>query len=147
MFDLTEQEIADSLHCLGVHKKAYIMAQVHNHKKGVQKGMRVMVDNGNLTKTGIAVSERFMQEMQLGYSRIGKGLVPTAGKGQGMTNLGISEEFTLRLHGLKKVYTVRALVCRELHDDINVGTGFLQKISGTRMGDGPENAPTLTFLY
>ena len=104
-----------------------------------------MVDNGNLTRTGVAVSEKFMQTLQLGYNSVGKGIVPTARKGQGMTNLGISEEFTLRLNGLMKAYNVKALVCRELNDDINVGTSFLQKISEKRMGDGPWNAPMLTF--
>ena len=140
----TEPEPEDSISCLRVHQKAYMMAQVQNPGKGIQKGMRVMEDNGNLTHTGVAMSEKFMQTLQLGYSSVGKGTVPTARKGQGMTNLGISEEFTLRLHGLKKAYNMKAIVCREL-SDINVGTSFLQKISEKKMGDGPGNTPTLTF--
>ena len=88
-----------------------------------------MIDHGNLASQGVAVSEKFMKKMILGYSKLGGGVVPTAGAGQGMTNLGISEQFSLRLDGISKNFSVKALVCRELRDEINLRQVFFQKIS------------------
>ena len=69
-----------------------------------------------------------------------------------MTNVGVSEDFSLKIDGLKNIYSVKALVCWELSDPINVGTGFQQKMSTQIMPDAMEgkkqensNNPTLTF--
>ena len=39
--------------------------------RGIRKPIRIMIDSGNITTSGVAVSEKFMMKMQLGYSRIG----------------------------------------------------------------------------
>ena len=53
----------------------------------------------------------FMEKMNLGYSKLGGGVVPTADAGHGMTNIGISEQFSLKLNGISKAFSVKALVC------------------------------------
>ena len=88
-----------------------------------------MIDNGNISKNGIVMSEKFMQKLQLKYVKLQRGIIPTAGEHQGMTRLGVTEAFTLKLKGISNVYNVRALVCQELSDEINIGTQFLQSIS------------------
>ena len=123
-----------------VHRRAYADGQAHNTTKGVKKPVKIMIDQGNLTSQGVAVSEKFMEKMNLGYSKLGRGLVPTAGAGHGMTNLGISEQFSLKLNGISKTFSVKALVCRELIDEINLGQGFFQRISrplSETLGDEP----------
>ena len=132
---------APGIHGLGsVHRRAYADGQAHNTTKGVKKPVKIMIDQGNLTSQGVAVSEKFMKKMSLGYSKLGGGVVPTAGSGHGMTNLGISEQFTLKLNGISKTFSVKALVCRELIDEINLGQGLFQKISrplSETLGDEP----------
>ena len=146
--DLLDTDVG-SIHCMGVkgtaHKRAYAIGQAFNTQRGIQKPVKIMVDNGNLVKTGVAVSEEFMRKMALGYSTLGRGTVPTAGKGQGMTNLGISQSFSLKIQGMKKTYEIKALVCKELSDDINIGTGFLQQISKESMTNPGGKAPCLHF--
>ena len=110
---------APGIHGLGpVHRRAYADGQAHNTTKGVKKPVKIMIDQGNLTAQGVAVSEKFMTKMNLGYSKLGRGVVPTAGAGHGMTNLGISEQFSLKLNGIIKTFSVKALVCQELIDKI-----------------------------
>ena len=73
---------APGIHCLGsVHRRAYAEGQAHNTTKGVKKPVKIMIDQGNLTSQGVAVSEKFMRKMSLGYSKLGGGVVPTAGAG------------------------------------------------------------------
>ena len=81
-----------------------------------------MIENGNISKHGVVISEKFMQRLQLRYSKLQKGIIPTAGEHQGMTRLSITEIFTLKLDGISNTYSVKALVCRELSDEINIGT-------------------------
>ena len=132
---------APGIHCLGsVHRRAYADGQTHNTTKGDKKPVKIMIDQGNLTSQGVAVSEKFMTKMNLGYSKLGRGVVPTAGARHGMTNLGISEQFSLKLNGISKTFSVKALVCPELIDKINLGQGFFQKISrplSETLGDEP----------
>ena len=132
------------------HRQAYALGRAYNTRKGVQKSYKLMVDNGNTTSLGVVVNEEFMRQMNLGYATLGQGTVPTAARSQGMTNLGVSENFSLRINGLKKVYSVKALVCRELSDPINIGTGFLQHMSNEKMSEARKRQeksqnPTLTF--
>ena len=123
------EEPPPGINCLGPgHRKAYARGRAHNMVKGVKRSIRVMIDNGNLVSQGVAVSSKFMEKMGLGYSSLGRGRVPTAGSGA-MTNMGISEPFSLKLDGISKTFTVKALVCKELSDEVNIGTGFFQKIS------------------
>ena len=99
---------APGIHGLGsVHRRAYADGQAHNTTKGVKKLVKIMIDQGNLTSQGVAVSEKFMRKMSLGYSKLGRGVVPTAGAGHGMTHLGISEQFSLKLNGISKTFSVK----------------------------------------
>ena len=117
-----------------------------------------MIDNGNISKHGVVISEIFMQRLQLKYSKLQKGIIPTAGEHQGMARLSITETFTLKLDGISNTYSVKALVCHELSDEINIGTQFLQDISkgqktmiefyqdGTKLTVGEESTPLIQSI-
>ena len=53
--------------------------------------------------------------------------VKTAAKNKGMTKLGLSNPFSIRLDGIKTEFKIEAIMIKELADDINLGNGFLQK--------------------
>ena len=90
---------------------------------------KILVDSGNLTKTGVAISEGFRQKMGLKLASVGGRKVSTAGTGLGMTRIGISQPFEMRIPGIHTIFNVQsAIVIKELTDEINVGTSFLQKV-------------------
>ena len=56
---------APGIHGLGsVHRRAYADGQAHNTTKGVKKPVKIMIDQGNLTSQGVAVSEKFMRSLE-----------------------------------------------------------------------------------
>ena len=104
------------------HREAYALGTVRNISNGKKQNIKAMIDNGNISKHGIVISEKLMQKLDLRYSKLQKGIIPTAGEHQGMTRLGVTEKFTLQLNGISNTYSIKALVCRELSDEINLGT-------------------------
>ena len=110
------------------HGKVYVYGQVRNKMGKVTKA-KILVDSGNLTKTGVAISENFQQKMGLKLAFIGGRKVSTAGAGLGMTRIGLSQPFEMRIPGIQRIFHVQnAIVIKELTDEINVGTSFLQKV-------------------
>ena len=82
-----------------------------------------------MTRIGVVISEEFRHKTGLKLAKIGGRSVGTAGAGLGMTRVGISQPFDLKITGIGKVFHVKqALVLKELTDEINLGTSFLQKI-------------------
>ena len=103
--------------------KAYIYRRATNQTTGQSYQTKIMIDQGNLIQSGIAISEDFFKRMKLQYSKIIRnGRCTTAGKGLGMTKLGISEDFSLRINGIHTVFDTKATIIRQLTDDINLGT-------------------------
>ena len=108
---------------------AYAMGSVRD-AQGKLLHIRVLVDSGNLIKTGVAISEKFHKQLGVGYSQQNTGKVGTAGKGSTMLKLGKSNDFRLRIKGISKVFIIHgATVVKTLLDSINLGTGFLQTVA------------------
>jgi deoxyuridine 5'-triphosphate nucleotidohydrolase len=142
--ETVEEKDEGSVNCIGVtnaNRKAYALGRVLNTSQGVQKPVKIMVDNGNTTPGGVIISEPFRQRMQLKFSKILPGRIPTAGKGQAMNRLGYTETFCIKFDGMPKTFKVKALVCQELSDEMNVGTGWLCSLS-----NGQNCVPTLRFF-
>ena len=102
------------------------------NEEGKVTKVKILVDSGNLTRCGVAISEKFRQRMGLKLATIGGRKVGTAGAGLGMTQIGVSRSFDLRIPGIRKTFHVRkAVVLKELTDEVNVGTRFLQEVQAT----------------
>ena len=110
------------------HQHVYIFGQVRSDEGKVTRA-KILLDSGNLTKIGVVISDEFRKKMGLGLAKVGGRRVGTAGAGLGMTRIGMSQPFDLKIPGLRKVFRVKqAIVLKELTDEINLGTSFLQKV-------------------
>ena len=113
------------------YNKSYSEGNVRNEGGDITE-CKIMVDNDNITRLGVIISEAFRQKMRLGLTKVGGKNVATAAAGQGMTRIGISKPFDLRISGIRRTFHIRrALVLKELSDQVNIGTGFLQEIQGS----------------
>ena len=102
--------------------------QVRNDQGKITRA-KILLDSGNLTRAGIAISEAFRQKMQLKLASLGGRKVSTAGTGLGMTRMGVSQPFQMRIPGIQGIFRVpKAIVIKELTDEVNLGTGFLQRL-------------------
>ena len=66
-----------------------------------------MMDQRNLLGAGVGISEPFLKRMKLGYVKIARSKVRMADKGTGMTRLGLSKHFTLRLDSIRTGFDVQ----------------------------------------
>ena len=89
-----------------------------NIQTGDKRKIKMMIDQGNLLGAGVGVSEAFVGKMNLGYFKIRTSNVRMAAKNKGMTKLGISKPFSIRLNGIEKEFKVQATVIKELVDVI-----------------------------
>ena len=124
------QDKSESKMCISKShsRAAYAYATVQNAQGKILK-TKVLIDSGNLISTGVAINEKFHKQLGVGYYRQNIGKVGTAGKGTCMTKLGRSNKFCLKIQGIKQTFTVcKATVIRNLIDEINLGTGFLQTV-------------------
>ncbi len=136
---------------LPIHKittgHAYVYGRVSNDTSAKHVKTKMMVDQGNLLTSGVGVSEAFFKKMGLHYEKICRSNVATAGKGLGMTKLGQTKPFTIRLDGINKAFKTKATVIRELSDDINLGGGFLQQAAAKGVTTRLEFLPSGTLLH
>ena len=104
------------------------MGKVRNEDGKVTQA-KILVDSGNLTRCGVAISEPFRKKMGLKLAIKGRKKISTAGAGLPMTQTGVSRAFDLRIPGIRETFRVRkAVVVEELTDEVNVGTRFLQEV-------------------
>ena len=85
---------------------------------------------GNVTKKGMGISRDFQKRLGVPFEQICQGKVGTAGHGKPMRVMGTTEMFELHLKGISKKFLVSATVIEDLVDDMNLGTSFLQSITG-----------------
>jgi dUTPase len=98
-----------------------------------------MIDQGNLIRSGVAISEQFAKKLGLPYHKLTPAKVGTAATGGHLTKLGITKVFTVRFNNFPHALQTKATVLRGLSDDINLGGGFLQRLAGRGL------APKLIF--
>ena len=122
------------------HQHVYIFGQIRNEKGEITRA-KILLDSGNLTKIGVVISEKFRRKVGLKLTKVGGRSVGTAGAGLGMTRVGLSQSFDLKIMGIKRVFHVKhAIVIKELTDEVNLGTSFLQK-----MQEMTGESPSLKF--
>ena len=88
---------------------------------------RASLDTGNLTRQGIVVSEEFFYRAGLRYASRLTGSVGTASLTE-MKQLGVTKVFALQLVGNNYRFLTKAVVLRGLQAEVNLGSGFLQRI-------------------
>ena len=88
---------------------AYAHGRLTNDNTGQSAYSKIMMDQGNLVKTGVAISEAFFQKLGLRYERLSRTKVGTACKGAQMTLIGWTEPFSLRFDGVNRIFLSKLL--------------------------------------
>ena len=118
-------------HSKGESSRAvYALGLARAPETGREAALKVMIDPGNVTKKGIVISRDFQKRLGVGFQSLNQGRVGTAGRGKPMKALGMTEPFTLAIKGIERLFLVNATVIEELVDDMNIGTAFLQRVTG-----------------
>ena len=111
-------------------RAVYALALARSPETGKEAALKVMIDPGNVTKKGLVISRDFQKRLGVGFREIRRGKVGTAGHGKPMRAMGTTEPFSLAIKGINKMFLVDATVISDLVDDMNVGTSFLQRLTG-----------------
>ena len=111
-------------------RSVYALAVARNPEGGKELGLKAMIDPGNVTKKGMVISRDFQKRLGVPFEQICQGKIGTAGHGKPMRAMGTTEMFELHLKGISKKFLVSATVIEDLVDDMNLGTSFLQSITG-----------------
>ena len=84
----------------GQQKNVYTMVTGHNLSTGQQLRVKSMIDSGNTLRRGVAITDAFRKKLGLKYSSVRPKTVGTADKTGKMIQLGITEEFELKIEGI-----------------------------------------------
>ena len=109
------------------HQRTMVHTVVRRQDGGLAHRTKTFVDNGNTVHQGIAISEDLHNHLGAGFSSRRKLSINTASKGGKLHVLGVSAPIDIKFQGMKTKYSCMPLVIKDLADDINVGTGFLQR--------------------
>ena len=89
---------------------------------------RVMIDQGNTLRSGIAISRELHKKLNGKFEKIGGRTANTAKKGAKLKIIGQSEPMYIQFKGLgAKKYVVKPTVIEDFGDEVNIGSKFLQQ--------------------
>ena len=109
----------------GQQKNVYTMVTGHNLSTGQQLRVKSMIDSGNTLRTGVTITDAFRKRLRLKYSSMRTKTVGRANKTGKMIQLGISEEFELKIDGIGGYWSGRASMVKGLSNEVNIGTTAL----------------------
>ena len=91
--------------------------------------LKMVIDQGQTVKQGILISEELMKKLNLPYERLLQGKkVGTAKGSAALEKVGITKPFNIKIPGISKTFSSKAVVCKDVADECNLGTAFLQSI-------------------
>ena len=107
-------------------KKNYIYGQVSEPDKNSQIMVKITVDSGNNVRNSVAIREEFRKKIGAKFCSLKENTIKTAGE-ENLTQLGECW-VSIKIKGFPKVIS-KANVLKELKDNINVGTAFMQRLA------------------
>ena len=91
--------------------------------------LKMVIDQGQTIKQGILISEKLMQKLDLPYERLLPGKKVGTAKGSAtLEKVGITKPFNIKIPGISRTFSSKAVVCKDVADECNLGTAFLQSI-------------------
>ena len=131
---LTETEASDddeAVRCVKgpVYNNVHVNGLLQNPATKAATKLRMVIDQGQTTKAGILMSESLVEKLGLPYEILlpGKKL-GTAKGGAALEKVGLTKPFNIRIPGVGKTFSSKAVVCKDVADECNLGTAFLQNI-------------------
>ena len=111
------------------HNNVHLTGLMQNPENGKSTRLRMVIDQGQTVKQGIMISEELMQKLNLSYAKLLPGKkVGTAKGGASIEKVGITKPFTIKIPGISRTFLTKAIVCKDVADQCNLGTAFLQSI-------------------
>ena len=98
----------------GQQKTVYTMVTGHNLETGQKLKVKSMIDSGNMLRCGVAITDAFRKKLGLKFYNRKTKTVGTADKSGKMVQIGISEEFKLKIDGIGGYWSGRAGVFQVL---------------------------------
>ena len=111
------------------NNNVHLTGLMQNPENGKTTKLRMVIDQGQTVKQGILISEELMQKLNLSYEKLLPGKkVGTAKGGASLEKVGITKPFTIKIPGISRTFLSKAIVCKDVADQCNLGTAFLQSI-------------------
>ena len=112
-------------------RTVYTMATGQNMTTGQQVRVKSMIDSGNTLRYGVAITDEFRRKLGLRYNGMWSKTVGMADKTGKMIQLGVSEEFELKIDGIGGYWLGRASMVKGLSDEVSIGTTALLRMGET----------------
>ena len=107
--------------------EAHIWTLVYGKNKKAHE-IRALVDTGNTIREETAMSDKLHRQLGVGFKTIGGTPIGTANKkGPRLSKLGQSMPIVMEIPEIGR-FTIEPAVVKELTDDLNLGSGFLNSI-------------------
>ena len=91
--------------------------------------LKMVIDQGQTVRQGILISEDVMKKLNLPYEKLLQGRKVGTAKGSAtLEKVGITKPFNIKIPGISKTFSSKAVVCKDVADECNLGTAFLQSI-------------------
>ena len=114
------------------NNNVHLTGLMQNPENGKTTKLRMMIDQGQTVKQGILISEELMKKLNLSYEKVLPGKkVGTAKGGASLEKGGITKPFTIKIPGISRTFLSKDIVCKDVADQCNLGTAFLQSIHRT----------------
>ena len=91
--------------------------------------LKMVIDQGQTVRQGILISEDLMKKLGLPYEKLLQGKKVGTAKGSAtLEKVGITKPFNIKIPGISRTFSSKAVVCKDVADECNLGTAFLQNI-------------------
>ena len=107
-------------------KKNYVYGQISPPDKKSQVQERITINSGNNCLNGIVINEEFRKKIGAKFCSLKRSHIKTAGE-ETLTHIGECR-ISIKIKGFPTIIS-KANVLKELKDNINVGTAFLQRLA------------------
>ena len=111
------------------HNNVHLTGLMQNPETGKSTKLKMVIDQGQTVKQGVLISEELVKKLDLSYEKLLPGKkVGTAKGGASLEKVGITKPINIKIPGISRTFLSRATVCKDVADQCNLGTAFLQSI-------------------
>ena len=111
------------------YNNVHVNGIMQNPKTKATTKLKMVIDQGQTIRQGVLISEQLVKKLNLPYAKLLPGKQVGTAKGSArLEKVGITEPVNIKIPGISKVFSSKAVVCKDVADECNLGTAFLQNI-------------------
>ena len=111
------------------YNNVHVNGIMQNPKTKATTKLKMVIDQGQTIRQGVLISEQLVKKLNLPYAKLLPGKQVGTAKGSArLEKVGITEPVNIKIPGIAKVFSSKAVVCKDVADECNLGTAFLQNI-------------------